>query len=137
MFSALGSGFYLIISRYLGTLKIIYTSFFFLFISGITVILFGHMGPFIFAVTLLPGTIGATLIRAPSSNLLLEQMDENAGAASSMMTFSFAFVGSLCMQFISLDWSSRIFVMGLFYVIAGLGNFLVWPFVYRKCKRID
>lgn len=137
MFSALGSGLYLVISRYLGTLKIIYTSFFFLFISGVTVVLFGHMSPLIFAVTLLPGTIGATLIRAPSSNLLLEQTDENAGAASSMMTFSFAFVGSLCMQFISLDWSSRIFVMGLFYVITGLGSFLIWPFVYRKCKRIE
>ena len=104
-------------------------------ISGLVIILFGNRGAYIFAGTLLPATIATSMLRPPSSNLLLEQVDKEAGAASSMMIFSFVFIGSLGIQFISLGWNDRIFILGLLYSIAGMGCLLFWPWVYRKCRK--
>lgn len=135
-FSALGSSLYLIISRRLNTTQVINLSFFLLLISGIMIIITGDKGPFLFAATMLPGTIAATLIRPPSSNLLLEQVDEDAGAASSMMMFSYAFAGSIGMQFISLGWANRISVIGIVHAATGVAGFLSWPLLYKKCKKL-
>ena len=136
-FSTLGSSLYLVLSRRFNTNQVINLSFFLLLISGLTIVITGDKSPFLFAAALVPGTIAATLTRPPSSNLLLEQVDEDAGAASSMMAFSFSFVGSMGMQFISLGWESRILVMGVVLTITGVAGFLSWPIIYKKCKKVD
>lgn len=134
-FSALGPVLYMVVSRYFGPSKIIKATFFLTLVSGLIIILFGNGGPFIFAGTLLPATIATSLLRPPSSNLLLEQVDKDAGAASSMMIFSFAFIGSLGMQFISLGWNNRVFMLGLLYALAGLSCLIFWPLAYGKCRK--
>lgn len=135
MFSALGPCFYIFLSRYINISNIIRSTFILTSISGISVLLLGTNGPLIFAVTLLPATIGTSLLRPPSVNLLLEQVDNEAGAASSMMTFSFIFSGSLGMQFISLAWENRIFMIGMVDIVVGLCCFLLWPMAYDKCRK--
>jgi DHA1 family bicyclomycin/chloramphenicol resistance-like MFS transporter len=134
-FSALGPVLYMVVSRYFGPSKIIKATFFLTLVSGLIIILFGNRGAYIFAGTLLPATIATSMLRPPSSNLLLEQVDKEAGAASSMMIFSVTFIGSLGMQFISLGWNDRIFILGLLYTLAGLGCLLFWPLVYSKCRK--
>jgi DHA1 family bicyclomycin/chloramphenicol resistance-like MFS transporter len=133
--SAIGPVLYMIISRHIRTPgPIIASTFLLTLLSGVFVILLGDEGPLRFALTILPATIGASMIRPPGTHLLLEQVKADAGAASSLMNFTFVFIGSLGMQFISLDWDNRIFMIGLVYIITGLTSFLFWPFAWRRCK---
>lgn len=135
VFSALGPVLYMIISRRIRTPRMIIASTFLLtLLSGVFVVLLGNHGPFLFAAAILPATIGASMIRPPSTHLLLEQVKEDAGAASSLMNFTFIFIGSLGMQFISLDWDNRIFMMGLVYIMAGSASLIFWPFAWKRCK---
>jgi DHA1 family bicyclomycin/chloramphenicol resistance-like MFS transporter len=99
-------------------------------------ILFGKVNPFIFAGTVLPGMIASQMIRPPSANILLEQGKDDAGAASSLMSFCSMFLGSLGAFFISFDWSNRIFVFGLINLIIGSCSLIFWPKVWKRC-RID
>ena len=136
MFSAIGPVLYMIVSNHFSTQKIIASTFFLSFVSGLFIILLGNHGPIVFALTVLPATVGASMIRPPSSNLLLEQGKEDAGAASSLMGFSFIFMGSMGLQFISLDWENRIFMLGLIYLLAGLSSLVLWPLAWKKCKAL-
>jgi DHA1 family bicyclomycin/chloramphenicol resistance-like MFS transporter len=135
LFSALGPLLYMAIADHFRTSKIIASTFFLTVVSGLFIILLGNEGPFVFAITILPSTVAASMLRPPSSNLLLEQGKDDAGAASSLMGFSFIFIGSLGMQFISLDWENRIFMLGLIYMIAGLSSLVLWPLAWKKCKN--
>ncbi len=59
--------------------------------------------------------------RPPGNNLILEQVDEDVGAASSLMVFVFFVTGSCSMWFISLGWQNTVQVMGVLGVCsAGL-----------------
>ncbi|TKB23669.1 multidrug effflux MFS transporter [Desulfopila sp. IMCC35006] len=59
--------------------------------------------------------------RPPGNNLILEQVDEDVGAASSLMVFVFFVTGSCSMWFISLGWQNTVLVMGVLGVCsAGL-----------------
>ena len=135
IFSAIGTCSYILLSRYMGISSIIRATFVLTLMSGISILVIGSSGPLVFAITLLPATIGTSLLRPPSVNLLLDQVDKDAGAASSVMTFSFVFSGSLGMQFISLAWSDRIFMIGIVDILVGLCCFILWPVVYRKCVK--
>jgi len=51
--------------------------------------------------------------RPLSHNLILEQVDRNVGAASSLLTFSFVIVGAFAMWLIALEWSDKIRIIGI------------------------
>jgi DHA1 family bicyclomycin/chloramphenicol resistance-like MFS transporter len=114
--------------------KIFRTGFILITTGGLFMILFGKESPYLFAATVLPAIIASQMVRPPGANILLEQGKENAGAASSLMSFSALFLGSLGVFIISLDWSDRIFVSGLINMIIGLGSLGFWPIVWKKCK---
>ncbi len=56
--------------------------------------------------------------RPPGNNLILEQVSEDAGAASSFMVFVFFITGAAAMWFISLGWHDAVRILG----ILGLGS---------------
>ncbi len=71
----------------------------------------------VFAVSLLPATIAGSVIRPPSSNLMLEQVQEDIGSASSLMNCGFTFMSSIGMLLISFNWTNRTLVLGLMYLV--------------------
>lgn len=50
--------------------------------------------------------------RPPGNNLILEQVDRDTGAASSLMVFFFFITGACSMWLISLDWQDKVAVLG-------------------------
>ena len=66
------------------------------------------------------------LTRPPSNNLVLEQVDRHAGAASSLLIFIYFMLGAFSMWLISLEWLDKIRVIGI--LGAGAGGMLlgVW-----------
>ncbi len=133
MFSAIGPVIFMVVSRYFRTQKIIAASFFLTLLSGLCVVLLGSKGPLLFALSVVPSTMAASMLRPPSANLLLEQVKKDAGAASSLMNFSFVFIGSMGMYFISLGWGNRILMVGLVYAMVGMINLSLWPLAWKKC----
>ena len=133
-FSALGPVVFMIVSRRFLTQKIIAASFFLTLMSGLLILLLGSKGPLFFAASVVPSSLAASMLRPPSTNLLLEQVKKDAGAASSLMNFSFVFIGSLGMYFISLDWDHRILMVGLVYLVVGMITLFLWPLAWRKCR---
>ncbi len=111
--------------------------------AGFAGILIGGLGMFI---RWLPGPWGLALpmavisfsfglSRPPSNNLVLEQVDRHAGAASSLLIFIYFMLGAFSMWLISLDWTDKIRTIGVLATVAGsilLGIWLLIPKITDK-----
>lgn len=69
--------------------------------------------------------------RPPGNNLILEQVEEDVGAASSLMVFLFFLTGVVSMWFISLGWADTVHVLGLLGLGASLITLFSWVGVNR------
>lgn len=134
LFTTLGPILFMVLRGRISNYKIFKSGFVIIVIGGLLMVLFGDKSPYFFAATVLPAIIASQMVRPPGANILLEQGKENAGAASSLMSFSALFLGSLGVFIISLDWSDRIFVSGLINMIIGIGCLSFWPIVWKRCK---
>ena len=72
--------------------------------------------------------------RPPGNNLLLEQVDRDVGAASSLMVFFFFMTGAGAMWLISLDWQDKVTVLGWLGVISATVTSLGWWGINRLFK---
>ncbi len=71
-------------------------------------------------------------MRPPTTNLVIEQQDEDIGSAMSLMSFIYTVMGSIGMLLISLKWESTIVAMGVVYLIMVIISILLWLFIYKK-----
>lgn len=83
-------------------------------------------GPWGVALPMAIITFSVGLSRPPSNNLVLDQVDEYAGSASSLLVFLFFMLGSCSMWLISLDWTDKVRVIGLLATIVGSLMLLLW-----------
>ncbi len=72
--------------------------------------------------------------RPPGNNLILEQVEFDAGSASSLMVFVFFMTGACSMWFISLDWQDPIMVLGTLGVITSAITLCSWLAIDRLLK---
>ncbi|SHK44826.1 MFS transporter, DHA1 family, bicyclomycin/chloramphenicol resistance protein [Clostridium cavendishii DSM 21758] len=101
-------------------------------ISGLLLCIIGNLSPWVFALVLMPASFFGSLVGPPRTNLMLEQLDGDTGAASSLMSCAFTIFGSIGMFMISLNFTDRILVMGLMYMIVSLIGLLLWINIYKK-----
>jgi DHA1 family bicyclomycin/chloramphenicol resistance-like MFS transporter len=72
--------------------------------------------------------------RPPGNNLILEQVEQDVGAASSFMVFVFFMTGACSMWFISLGWQDAIMVIGVLGMCSGAVVLVGWLAVSRLFK---
>jgi DHA1 family bicyclomycin/chloramphenicol resistance-like MFS transporter len=72
--------------------------------------------------------------RPPGNNLILEQVDRDVGAASSLMVFLFFMTGACSMWFISLGWQDVVGVLGLLGIGSATITLLSWLAIDRLMK---
>jgi len=123
---------FIFLSRRYDIRPIITASYIVIGVAGLSVIAFGSTGPLAFAIALLPATFCGSLIRAPGTNLMLEQQRRDTGSASSLISCSSVLLGSAGMSFISLGWSDVILVLGCLNAIIGLSCLIIWSAISRK-----
>ena len=111
--------------------KIVTVSFAGIMAAGLWMALAPHHSPW--SLTLPMGVLSFFfgLCRPPTNNLILEQVNHDAGAASSMLVFTFMMLGSLSMGIVSLPWADKISVLGTMGAIAGGLNLIFWI----RCKH--
>ncbi|MBI5064441.1 MAG: multidrug effflux MFS transporter [Desulfatitalea sp.] len=88
--------------------------------GGLGIWFIGPRGPLPFAVSMFLVTYCLGLTRPLSNNLVLEQVAQDVGTASSFMIFLYFVAGAAAMAAISLDWTSRIRVIALLALGSGL-----------------
>lgn len=101
-------------------------------IGGLLMILKLDIGPWALAVPMSVVTFSLGLSRPPSNNLILEQVDHYAGAASSLLVFMFFLVGAFSMWLISLNWTDKIFTIGVMASLVGCGSLAFWLLINKQ-----
>ena len=71
-----------------------------------------------------------------SVNLLLAQQERDAGAASSLINFTYSVLGSIGMVLITIFADDYIFGLGLLLVLSMLLSFLLWLWLRNSKHNI-
>lgn len=79
-------------------------------------------------------TFSFSFCRPAGNNLILEQVDRDTGAASSLMVFFYFMTGALSMWFFSLDWSDKVVMLGRMGVVSVSCTLLLWQVVKRRVR---
>lgn len=115
------------------TAKILVTASFSGVLIGGSAMLFNpRPGPWVLALPLWNMIFSYGFNRPLSYNLILEEVDRNAGAASSFPTFSCFMVGAFAMWLIALDWSDKIAAIGML----GAGSGGLMPELWLLLPRL-
>lgn len=131
-FMVIGPLLYMRISRFIRPISLITASYVIACISGLLISTLGINSPWMFALSLLPATLTGSITRPPSANLMLEQQKGDTGAVVSLMSFTFTVFGSIGMIIISLDWTNRVRVMGIMYLVFAFASLVVWNRISKK-----
>ncbi|ATW27714.1 multidrug effflux MFS transporter [Candidatus Formimonas warabiya] len=132
LFFMLGPLVYIKISKHFGSHSIITFSYLVMSISGLMVSILGNLSPVVFALSLIPASLFGSIIGPARTNLMIEQLDGDTGAASSLMSCAYTFFGSIGMLIISFDFSNRIFVLGLLHMVIGVVSLILWTIIAQK-----
>lgn len=101
--------------------------------SSALLLLFGHAGPFCFAALMLPVTFCSTVIRPPSTIILMTQLDSDTGTVSSLIGSAGVLCGSFAMLASSL-WTDPLVATAVISMFAGLFCLAGWLILGRGVK---
>jgi DHA1 family bicyclomycin/chloramphenicol resistance-like MFS transporter len=131
VFFLIGPFLYLFLAKRFDRLRIVTISLAIIALSGLLIILVGDMGPVLFLLSVIPATLSVSVTRTPSLDIVMSQIDADAGSASSIFNFLFMAIGAMGMMIASLEWENRILVAGVIFAIVGVMSLGSWLFVYR------
>lgn len=123
---------YLTLSRWVSPSAIITACYAGLMLSGAMVMALGHFSPYYFALTVMPATLSATVMRPPSANLMLEQQQGDTGSASSLINFFGMIMGSAGMIMVTMgSWDMVVFI-GTMQLAVGVIGLCSWVAVKNR-----
>ena len=99
--------------------------------SSLLICLLGSRSPWFFALLLLPSTFMSSHIRPFTTNMLLDMQQGHAGAASSLINFTFQVLGCLGMALMAPDWEHRIAFFGALGALVSLSSLILWTLHLR------
>ncbi len=88
--------------------------------SGLLVWTLGGLGPWAFALALMPATLAGSCLRPPGAFMMLDRQAGDTGSAASLMTAGQTAMGSVGMLLISLDAGSLVQIVGVVTLLCGL-----------------
>ncbi len=136
-FNALGSLvgplLFMRLSRWASSRSLITAGFCIVTLGGVIILLFAGASPDVFALTMFCSTIGISMMRPPTANMLLSQQDGDTGSAASLINFSALAMGSVGMFLISLP-STRFLIptLGGLLILIGGGCGCAWLMVRKR-----
>lgn len=116
----------------LGPGKVMTMGFAGIFLGGLIMLMNLFPGPWALTIPMALVTFSLGLSRPPGNNLVLEQVDHHAGAASSLLVFIFFLLGAFSMWLISLDWNDKIRVIAILATGVGAVMLSLWAVLSRR-----
>ena len=132
VFFLIGPLVYIRLSKIYHSNSIITFSYIVISISGVLICTIGNLSPLAFALSLVPASLFGSIMAPARTNLMLEQLQGDTGAASSLMSCAMTIYGSIGMFMISLNFTNRIVVMGLMYLVIGFVSLIAWIIISKK-----
>lgn len=106
------------------------------YIAGsVMMLLLGSFSAYLFFIAMMTISFFLGLSRPISNHLVLDQVDEDIGSASSFLVFYQMMVGSICMFFTSLPWPQPILAFGLLALITPVSVLSLWPTLLRRLEK--
>ncbi|MFZ7112786.1 MAG: multidrug effflux MFS transporter [Desulfatiglandales bacterium] len=119
------------LTRLVSSHSIITAGFAGVLVGGLWLLLSGRQGPWDLALPMFVISFSSGMSRPPSNNLVLQQVDRDAGTASSLLIFTTMMSGAAAMWFISLNWHEKIHVLGAMGVASGALVLSLWLLMRR------
>lgn len=113
----------------IGSMRLMSISFFGVFLGGLLMVFSPFPGIFRLFIPMAMVTLSMGLGRPPSNNLALEQVDVDAGTASSVLIFSYFVMGAIGMWVVSLDFGNKTRIIGMMALAAGFLCTIGWKFL--------
>lgn len=132
VFLLLGPMVYLKLSRYIHYKFIIKIAYIVITISGMSLLVIGRKAPELFCLSLIPASLFGNILGPPRTNLMLEQVEGDTGAASSLLGCVFTVFGSFGMLIIAANFLDKVVLMGILYIVVGIISLILWGILSRK-----
>ena len=95
-------------------------------VCGVVVSVFGHISPWLLALSIGPVTMAVIAVRVPGTHLMLEQQEKDSGSASALINFFAMFMGSMGMQLVTLWPGTLIENLGHIQIGVGVSCCMLW-----------
>jgi DHA1 family bicyclomycin/chloramphenicol resistance-like MFS transporter len=118
--------------RRIGTVIMMTTGFGGMILGGIVMALSIFPGPWALAIPMGFISFCLGISRPPALNLALEQVKDDAGAASSLLVFIYFMVGASGMALISQDWGNKVFFIGAVAAVTSSVSSVLWWFAKTR-----
>jgi DHA1 family bicyclomycin/chloramphenicol resistance-like MFS transporter len=126
-----GPTIYMRMRRHIEPKLIITGCFALISVCGVVVSVFGHISPWLLALSVGPVTMAVITVRVPGTHLMLEQQEEDSGSASALINFFAMFMGSMGMQLVTL-WPDTL-ITNLGHIQIGVG--IVCSVLWLLCRN--
>ena len=123
---------YIKLSSKLKRFTIIKICFGVMILSGVLICVIGNIGPWIFALALLPATIAGSCVRPGGTYLMLDQQKGDTGSASSLMSSFATVMGSIGMIVVSFGHGNLVQIVGALNIVFGFVCIVLWLTVTKK-----
>ncbi len=127
-----GPTIYMWMRRHIEPKLIITGCFTLIFVCGVIVSVFGHISPWLLALSVGPVTMAVIMVRVPGTHLMLEQQEEDSGSASALINFFAMFMGSMGMQLVTLWPDTLVTNLGHIQIGVGIGCSVLWLLCRNK-----
>ncbi|NSB30201.1 DHA1 family bicyclomycin/chloramphenicol resistance-like MFS transporter [Clostridium saccharoperbutylacetonicum] len=132
VFFLLGPLAYVKLSKHYNKIPCITMAYIVMAISGFSMLITGNLSPVIFMISLIPASFFGSLIRPQTTSIMLNQIPEETGAASSLINCALTLFGCIGMIVISSNFFNRIIIMGLMYLITSVISLILWLILSKK-----
>ena len=93
------------------SMQILYFSLFAILGAGVLMLALGGTSPLTVTIPMICITFSVGFSRPIANSMILDQVDSDVGAASSIITFEMFFVGAVSMEIISMEWAHKVAVL--------------------------
>lgn len=121
-----------ILSRWMSLSKQFYAGFSGCVIAGVLILRVGALHPLAFSLPMFLFSFCCNICRPAGNNLILSQVTEDIGTASSFMIFYQSIFNSICMAFCSYGWAAPIQAFGWLMLIISVVVLVSWPLLKRR-----
>ena len=127
-----GPAIYMQMRRHLEPKLIIAGCFILVAVCGVAVSVFGHISPWLLALSVGPVTMAVIAVRVPGTHLMLEQQEKDSGSASALINFFAMFMGSMGMQLVTLWPGALVTNLGHIQIGVGMVCCILWLLCHNR-----
>lgn len=124
---------YIALSKRMGTKRIVRLCIALVAASAVCMLAFGHSGPWLFFLAMVPYTIAEGIVRPMAFVVLLDQPEDRVGTASSFANFCYGILTSVATVLATFEWPTLI--LGLAVITCGTAAVMAALHVWGNAKK--